>query len=285
MKTGYVNSHSTRVALNSSKRVKSKLDKNSERLSTAKRVNKAGDDAAGLAIASKVNAQVRSSQTALRNANQAISFVHYAEQSLSTIHDIMVRLQEITIANASDTLGWKERDMNNVEFMQLKDEIRRVVSGTKYYERKVLNGSIKEMSIQVGTKASKSDVIKVNTEMFSATLDALGIHDIDASTKQRARKTLRKFRYAVEETSRARTYYGTLAKVLSSAVRNLDTSIENNTAAYGRMMDADYAKETSERVKNNLVRNSATSVISQANEGTRSAARLVENGGVPRKKY
>lgn len=276
MKTSLVNAHSTLRVQNNSKKIKSKIDKNLQKLSTGNRVNSAADDAAGLSIASKIRSQVGSSQVALRNANQAFSFVQFAESSLTTVHEILTRLNELAVYNASDTISSDQRAMNNVEFMQLKSEIRRVVQGTKFYERKTLNGSIKDMTIHVGTSSEKSSMIKINTEMFSTTLDALGIYDITADTRQRSLKSLRKFKYAIEEVANARSYYGSIGTVLRAASANLDTSIINNSQAYGRVMDTDTASENSKLVKNKVIQNANTSVQGQANGMSRQVLEILK---------
>lgn len=265
MKTSLVNRNSSLVAQHNSKKVKSKIDKNLKKLSTGERVTSAADDAAGLSIASKIKSQVGSSQVALRNANQAASFVQFAEASLSTVGEVLTRLKELAVYNASDTISSDQRRMNNEEFMQLKSEIKRIVQGTKYYEKKALDGSIKNMNIQVGTSAEKSSIITIDTHMFSATLDALGIFDIVADTRQRSLKSLRKFDYAISEVANARSYYGSIGTILRSASHNLDTSILNNSAAYSRVMDLDYASETANLAKNKIVQNANTSVQAQVN--------------------
>ena len=278
MKTSLVSNNRALAGQKNLKKASKKLDKNLQRLSSGKRINKAADDAAGLSIASKLDSKLRSSRRALRNTNDAISFVQIAESSLQSIHDALSRLRELTVHNASDTLSDPQRDMNNKEFRQLKGEIQRITLSTRLFEKRLLDGKIPKMEIQVGVHKGGANKLTIDTKQYSNTIQALGIYDIDTSSKIRALKSMRKIDYAIEEVSSARAYFGSVQAALRSASANLSTSIGGQAETKSRIIDADYAKQTANAVKNKVIKDAATNVQVQANNSTRQGARLLKGG-------
>lgn len=277
MKTRLNVSRSNLSGRNSLKQVNSKLEKNLQKLSTGKRINSAGDDAAGLSIASSLRARIKSSSRALRNANDAVSFIQIAEGSLNTINDALVRLRELSIKNGSDTLTDGQRMMTNKEYRSLISEIQRVVHSTKLFNKKMLDGTLGDMTIQVGIQADKNNQIKIDTRMFSNTIHALGIFDIDASTRMKSIKSLRKIDYAITEVARARSYYGSIQSVLQAAAGDMSHQIANKMTAHSQIMDADVAKQTAEAAHNTIVKKSGIAMQAQTKDTIRQAARVLKD--------
>ena len=261
------------------KKASKTLDKNLQKLSTGKRINKAADDAAGLSIASKLNSKLQSSRRALRNTNDAISFVQVAESSLQSIHDALSRLRELSVQSASDTLSDPQRAMLNKEYRELKGEIQRITLSTRLFEKRLLDGKIPKMEIQVGIHKGGANKLTIDTKLYSSTIKALGIYDIDSTSKQRALKSMPKIDYALEEISSARAYFGSVQAALKSASANLSHSIGGQAETKSRVVDADYAKQTANAVKNKVIQNAAVSVQSQAKERSRSSLHLLKKQG------
>ena len=151
-------------------------------LASGSRINSASDDAAGLAISENLKAQNRGNRMAKRNAEDAISFIQVGEGSLNEINNILVRLRELSVQSASDTVGDSEREFIDQEKQQLLDEVDRIAESTKFGDKHLLNGSLGEMEFQVGVDGSESSVIRYNSDA-DATSSALNVGSIDLSDK------------------------------------------------------------------------------------------------------
>lgn len=246
------------------------------KLASGSRINKAADDAAGLAISEGLKAQIRSGVQAQRNANDGISMVQTAEGGLNEIGNIVVRLRELGIQAASDTVGEKERGMLNKEVVQLKSEIQRIASVTTWGTTKLLDGSSPQFDFQVGLfNNAEEDRITFNAAENVATLDALGLSGIDFSTKEGAQEALGMLDNAQTSVSGTRANLGALQNRLTSTVDNLGVATENMSAANSRIRDTDVAQASSEMTRNNILLQAGTSTLAQANQSNQLALKLI----------
>ena len=247
------------------------------KMASGSRINKSSDDAAGLAISEKIKAQIRSSQQANRNTNDGISMVQTAEGGLEEISNMLVRLRELSIQSASDTVGDDERSYTDLEYQQLKSEIERVAQVTEFNGTKLLSGEGADpMEFQVGiNNDSFKDRIAYDVDETNASIDNLGIDDISVSSKGGAQDSLEIIDRATQKVSGQRATLGALQNRLVSTSTNLETSIENLSAANSRIRDVDYAEITAENAKNNILNQAGTSVLAQANSAPQNALRLI----------
>ncbi|WP_374031024.1 flagellin [Bdellovibrio bacteriovorus] len=246
------------------------------KLASGSRINKAADDAAGLAISEGLKAQIRSAAQAQRNANDGISMVQTAEGGLNEIGNIVVRLRELGIQAASDTVGETERGMLDKEVQQLKSEIQRIASVTTWGTTKLLDGSSPKFDFQVGLfNNSEEDRISFNASENVATLDALGLSGVDFSTKEGAQEALGMLDNAQTSISGTRANLGALQNRLTSTVDNLGVAQENLSAANSRIRDTDVAQASSEMTRNNILLQAGTSTLAQANQSNQLALKLI----------
>jgi flagellin len=257
--------------------INSENQKNSlERLASGTRINKAGDDAAGLAISEKLKSDIRSMRQATRNANDGISLIQVAEGSMNEIGNILIRLRELSIQAASDTLGDLERGFLNKEVNQLKAEIDRISNSTEYDGIKLLDGSSQELDIQVGIKNNPlNDRFTYETQSLVTSLTALGIEGVAADTKANAQQNLEMLDRAIEHLNGNRATLGALQNRMQSTIANLNTYRENLEAANSRIRDTDMAAESSEMVKHNILSQATVSVLAQANQTPQLALKLM----------
>jgi flagellin len=252
-------------------------DKSLERLSSGYRINRAGDDAAGLAISESLKAQIRGLKQASRNAQDGISLVQVAEGGLNETQSILTRLRELGVQAASDTIGQTERGFLNVEYDQLVQEIQRIADGTEFNSTMLLNGTGAVFDIQVGTRNNPNiDRIVFDASKADATVAALGINLTSVADKASAQNSLAAIDAAIISVSGMRADFGALQNRLQSTVNNLAVSNENMSAANSRIRDVDIAEETSELTRNNIMLQAGTSVLAQANQSTANALTLLK---------
>lgn len=259
--------------LNGSQRA---IGKSMGQLSSGSRINIAADDAAGLAISEGLKASIRSASQAQRNANDGISMVQTAEGGLNEIGNIVVRLRELGIQAASDTVGEVERGFLNKEVDQLKSEVQRIASVTTWGKTKLLDGSTPTFDFQVGIfNNAEEDRISFDASENVATLDALGLGDLDYTSKEGAQTGLQSLDSAQELVNGYRANLGALQNRLTSTVDNLGVAHENMNAANSRIRDTDVAQASSEMVRNNILLQAGTSTLAQANQSNQLALKLI----------
>jgi len=247
-----------------------------EKISSGTRIARAADDSAGLAIASKMTADIRSLRQDNRNANDGISLVQVAEGGMNEIGNILTRFRELSIQAASDTIGNKERGFINKEMVQLRGEIDRISSTTEFNGRKLLTGEGDKLEIQVGLNNSpEKDRFVYDVQKLNVNSKALGVHDVNTETKEAAQENLGKIDNAIKMLSENRSDVGALQNRLSSSVSNLQIYEENLSAAKSRIYDVDVASESSELTKHNILTQAGTAVLSQANNNSMSALKLL----------
>ena len=247
-----------------------------EKISSGTRIAKAADDSAGLAIASKMTADIRSLRQDNRNANDGISMVQVAEGGMNEIGNILTRFRELSIQGASDTIGDKERGFINKEVVQLRGEVDRISQTTEFNGRKLLSGEGDKLEIQVGLNNSpEHDRFTYDTQKLNVSAQALGVSDVNTETKQASQENLAKIDKAIEMLSGNRAEVGALQNRLGSSVSNLSIYEENLSAAKSRIYDVDVASETSELTKSNILSQAGTAVLSQANNNSQQALKLL----------
>ena len=254
-------------------------DKTMSHISSGSRIVQSGEDAAGFSVSTTLNANMRSTQAALRNANDGISMVQIAEGGLSSISEIIVRIRELGVQAASDTINPGERRMINREVQQLASEIGRVTASTDYQGKKLLGGggAWPTMDVQVGIHSDPSDnQLGFNRMKLNTNLDHLGLHGLDFSTKENARELLADIDQGLATVSTYRATLGSLQSRFMSVINGLGTSHINLSAAFSRIKDSDLASETSDLSKSQILSQASTAVLSQANALPNMALKLLE---------
>jgi flagellin len=265
------------VAQRNLRTTKASLDRSLERLSSGSRINHAGDDAAGLAISESLRAQIRGIGMAERNAQDGVSLVQVAESAMGEVSNILIRLRELGVQSASDTIGPEERKFLDLEFQQSLAEIDRIANSTEFNRVPLLNGSASTFEVQVGTRNNPGvDRIKLfDGNSADINIVALGLNLTSVADKLGAQNSLATIDTALQSVTSIRASFGAMQNRLQSIITNLTVSKENLSAANSRIRDADLAEETTELTKNQILQQSGISVLGQANSSTKAALSLL----------
>lgn len=245
------------------------------KLSSGKRITKSADDAAGLAIAKKLEAETRGLRVASRNANDAISLVQVAEGGLNETSNILVRLRELSVQAASDTVGEAERGYLSMEYEQLVQETDRISQTTSFNGRPLLKGEGNILQFQVGTKADANNQIEFDAGSTDASAESLGVGGTNIRAKGDALGNLGVIDAAIERVSGFRSNFGSIQSRLQSSVNNLDVSMVNQEAARSRIEDVDVAESTAKLASVQIKAAAGMATLSQANQLGQGALRLV----------
>jgi flagellin len=247
------------------------------KLSSGKRITKASDDAAGLAISKNLEAQNRSIKQASRNASDGVSMVQVAEGGLNETSNILTRLRELSIQSASDTLGNNERKFLQQEFSQLTQEMDRIASSTQFNGFHMLKGSNEkgELEIHVGAFGSDDNKIKWDSTTTDATTAGLSLDGVSLSEKEDAVSSLEVLDSAINKVSEYRSTLGSVQSRLQSSINNLETQHLNQEAARSRIEDVDIAEATARSASINVRQASGIAVLAQANSLSNGALRLI----------
>ncbi len=248
------------------------LQKSLQRLSSGLRITRAADDAAGLAISEGFRADVRSLGQAQRNANDGISLLQIAEGALNEVSGLLIRQRELSIQAANGTLGTSERETINDEVQDLVSEINRIAAVTQFNGTTVLNGTA-AVDFQIGIDNTANDRISISG--VQATAGAIGISGVAVSTQAGAQSALAVLDSAISQVASLRAGFGTVQNRLESAIRSIAVSLENTSAAESRIRDVDFASETAELTRNQVLQQAGISVLAQANVSTQSALSLL----------
>lgn len=255
---------------------KNNLDNNLRKMSSGERITRAGDDAAGLAISEKMKANIRGMRQAKRNSDDAISLVQTAEGGLNEISSIIIRLRELSIQAASDTVGDQERGFSDIEYQNLLQEIKRISEVSEFNGKKLLNGTGGLFEFQVGIQNDPfNDRIKFDANQTDATLEALALTAESIGSKEGAQLSLKKLDDALVRINGTRADLGALQNRLQSASNTLAIAEENTSAANSRIRDVDVAQETADMAKNNILAQAGVSVLAQANQAPNFALKLL----------
>jgi flagellin len=254
------------------------LSTSMQRLSTGLRINSAKDDAAGLAIAQRMTSQVRGMNVASRNANDAISLAQTAEGALGKIGESLQRMRELAVQSANATNASSDRANLDQEYQALSAEVTRVISGTKFNGKTLLNGSSGAMGFQIGADNASTDMITVNMNSIATGAGmAASITGAAAtiSTVASALTAMSNLDTAIDEVTTARSMLGSVQNRFESVVANLATSSENLQAARGRIMDADFAVETSNLSRAQVLQQAGNAMLAQANQAPQQVMSLL----------
>jgi len=254
------------------------LAANFGRLSSGLRINTAADDAAGLAISERLKSQIRSMSQAERNANDGISLLQTAEGALNENSGLLIRMRELAMQAATDTVGTAEKALLQTEFDELVGEIGRIADVTQFNGVNLLDGTTSVFNFQVGIGATAADTIAAN--MVSISTSAYGtagdLTALDISTSSStAAAALSTIDTAITQTSESRATLGSVQNRLQVTIANLQSSRENLSAANSRIRDVDVAEESSALTRNNILLQAGVSVLSQANQSPQAALSLL----------
>jgi flagellin len=252
-----------------------------QRLSSGLRVNSAKDDAAGLAIAERMNAQVRGMNVAVRNANDGISMSQTAEGALAQVGDALQRMRELAVQARNSTNSSSDKDSLNKEFTQLQAEIGRVLGGTTFNGKHILGSDATALTFQIGANTTADDTITVSTvdmtQQSSITTVTATTAAIDANATDGAIGTvIDNIDAALDSVNDTRATFGATQSRFDSIISNLQTGVENQSAARSRIMDADFAAETASMSRAQVLQQAGTAMVAQANQLPQQVLKLLQ---------
>lgn len=259
------------------KKVSGEADESFAKLSSGKRITKSADDAAGLGIAKKMEAEVKGYRMAQRNAGAGVSMIQVAEGGLDESSNILTRMRELSIQAASDTVGERERGYLNLEYEQLVEEVDRISKTTTFSGAKLLTGENAGgvMEFHVGAYAGEDNKISFDTEMTDARAESLGIAGTTLADKGSATENLSLIDEAIDRVSGFRANFGAIQSRLQSTISNLDTASVNTEAARSQIEDVDIALESAKLASTSVMKSAGISALAQANNIPTSALRLI----------
>jgi flagellin len=243
----------------------SALSTSLQRLSSGLRVNSAKDDAAGLAIAERMNAQVKGMNVAIRNANDAISMSQTAEGALGKVGDMLQRMRELAVQSANATNSASDRTNLDTEFQELGLEIARVAGGTKFNGLAIIGANAGALSFQVGAGTTADDTITVTTSNMVTDATITAVTGGDVTSAANATTAINNIDAAIDTVTTQRATYGAVQNRFDSVISNLQISVENQAASRSRIMDADFAAETANLSRNQILQQAGTAMLAQAN--------------------
>jgi len=249
--------------------------KSYQRIASGERIVSAGDDAAGLSMSEHLRSQIRSLTQAGRNTSQAIAFSQVAEGALTEISNSMIRLRELGIQSASDTVGETERAAMHEESTGIIAEVNRIANSTSFNGVNLLNGTSSSLAFQVGIKNTENDHIDFNVKDSDVRAGTLGIEGIDLSNMGGARDSLETLDQAFNKLLRVRASLGALQNRLQSTSRTTQDIAEGYAAARSNIADTDLAMETSNMVRANILQQAGIAVLGQANSAPAQALKLL----------
>jgi flagellin len=232
------------------------------RVSSGLRVTKAADDAAGSAVASNLNTTARSGRQANRNANDGVSVIQTAESATKEVLNILDRLRELSVQSASDTLGNDERAYIQAETDQLVDEVDRIAESSEFNGIKLANGDNTTLTVQVGVDGSSNSQIDITLGDLGQS--TLGVQALILSTAAGARLAIGTLDTAIDSVNKVRANYGSVQNRMESSIRNMSTYVESLSAASSQIVDADYAHETAEMSRLQVMQQAGVAALSQA---------------------
>ena len=246
--------------------------KTTEKLSSGYRINRAGDDAAGLSISEKMRSQIRGLNKASTNAQDGISAIQVAEGALNETHSILQRMNELATQAANDTNTTVDRNAISKEINQLVSEINRIQSTTQFNTMNLLDGSFTGKNLQVGALSGQNIAISIGSMAASK----IGVTGLTVTTNTNAGAAMKKIQSAIELVSTQRSELGAIQNRLEHTIANLDTTAENTQAAESRIRDVDMAKEMVEFSKNNILAQAGQSMLAQANQANQGVLSLLQ---------
>ena len=253
-----------------------------QRLSSGLRVNSAKDDAAGLAIAERMNAQVRGMNVAVRNANDGISMSQTAEGALSQVSNSLQRMRELAVQARNSTNSSSDKDSLNKEFTQLQAEINRVLGGTTFNGKHILGADATSLTFQIGANTSADDTITISTSdmtqdttMTAVTNSSTALIDHTA-TSGAIGTVIDNIDAALDNINDTRATFGATQSRFDAIITNLQVGVENQSAARSRIMDADFAAETANMSRAQVLQQAGTAMVAQANQLPNQVLKLLQ---------
>ena len=251
-----------------------RLAKSVERISSGVRINKASDDAAGLAVSEALRSDIRAMRQAMRNANDGISMINVTEGALNEQSSILIRLRELASQSSTGTVGSTERQTIQLEFNSLRNEVDRITESTTFNGQGLIDGalasgisSVNQVVLQIGINSNSNSQINLNEEMNLAaiTSTALSIQNLSLTSIDNALTALASLNTAISSVAQGRGKVGAVQNRLTRTIQNLGVTIENLQAAESSIRDADIAEEIAELTRNQILVQSATAMVGQAN--------------------
>ena len=246
--------------------------KSSEKLSSGYKINRAGDDAAGLTISEKMRSQIRGLNKASDNAQDGISAIQSAEGALNETHSILQRMNELATQAANDTNTASDRSAIKKEIDALTSEIDRIATTTQFNTQNLLDGTFTGKNLQVGALSGQA----INISISSMKAACLGVATLTVSSFTKAGSAMTKIQAAIQKVSTQRSTLGALQNRLEHTINNLDTTSENTQSAESRIRDTDMAEEMVEYSKNNILAQAGQSMLAQANQSTQGVLSLLQ---------
>lgn len=248
-----------------------------EKLSSGLRINRAGDDAAGLSISEKMRAQIRGLDQASRNAQDGISLIQTAEGALNETHSILQRMRELSVQAANDTNVTVDRAAIQAELTSLTSEIDRIASTTQFNEKKLLDGSLGTTGAKLQIGANNETDLTLEIKIGGMSSGALSITATNVSVADNAasKTSIDNINSAIKSVSTERSKLGAFQNRLEHTISNLDNASENLQAAESRVRDVDMAKEMMNFSKNNILQQAAQAMLAQANQAPQGVLQLL----------
>jgi flagellin len=265
----------------------SSLSTSMQRLSSGLRVNSAKDDAAGLAIAERMNAQVKGMNVAVRNANDGISLAQTAEGALATVGDALQRMRELAVQSSNSTNSDSDKDSLDKEFGELSKEIQRVLGGTTFNGKHILATDAGSLTFQVGANTTTDDSISITTTNMTSLASITTIAGTDNAGAGRAKidstadataiaTVIDDIDTAIDAVNSERATMGASQNRFDAVISNLQSSVENQSAARSRIMDADFASETANMSRAQILQQAGTAMVAQANQLPQQVLKLLQ---------
>ena len=274
------------VSLNAQRNLsasQSSLSTSMQRLSSGLRINSAADDAAGLAISQRMTTQVRGMNVAIRNANDGISLAQTADGALASVGNNLQRMRELAVQAQNSTNSGSDKDSLNQEFQQLSSEISRVLGGTTFNGAAILGGSATTLTFQVGANTTSNDIITVTTTNMTTdpTITAVtgpgGNIGSTVNTVAGLNTVINNIDAAINDVNSQRAVFGATENRFSAVITNLQSSVENQSAASSRITDADFASETANMSRAQILQQAGTAMVAQANQLPQQVLKLLGN--------
>ncbi|MFO1330452.1 MAG: flagellin [Rubrivivax sp.] len=252
-----------------------------QRLSSGLRVNSAKDDAAGLAIAERMNTQVRGMAVAMRNANDGISMAQVAEGALSKVGDALQRMRELALQSRNATNSDSDKNSLNKEFAELQKEIARVLGGTTFNNRHILGAEATTFTFQIGANTTQDDVVQIDFDNLASNADITAVTVSTASIGSMAdaseiASVIANIDTALDTVNNTRATFGATQSRFEAIIGNLQVAVENQSAARSRIMDADYAAETAALSRAQILQQAGNAMVAQANQLPQQVLRLLQ---------
>lgn len=259
------------------------LSTSMERLSSGLRINSAKDDAAGLAISDTMTSQIRGMTVAVRNANDGISMAQTAESAMGNITETMQRMRDLAVQAANrGAVSSGDREKLSTEFKQLSKEIKRIIQNTEFNGKKILNGSLRGANFQVGANTATDNQISVTVSNLLSTTGVRSVQSVfgavsigSGASKGNVSAAINAIDNAIKKIDTFRSTLGAVQNRFTTTIANLQSSIENQSAARSRILDADFAQETSNLSRTQILQQAGTAMLAQANQAGQSVLSLL----------